>query len=131
MAGSVFSRHTSKNACVKENKHVFFLCTGDPLSCVQIKSSDCCDVISAKLKFLNSYDYIFNPALFIVNLESSRFGSRENIPVSQQNSQTFKEICAHISIFFDSSFMLAYCTVIVHFCYSFNLKPSTFCENVL
>ena len=63
---------------------------------------DYCDDVSAKLKYLNSCDYTFNPVLFIVNLEDSHFRSRENIPVLQQNSQTSKEIGADISLFFGS-----------------------------
>ena len=101
MARSVFSRHTSKNACVKENKHVFFLCTGDPLSCVQIKSSDCCDVISAKLKFLNSYDYIFNPALFIVNLEGSRLDLGKTSLFHNKTVKPSKRY-VHISLYFST-----------------------------
>ena len=54
-------------------------------SCLQIKSSDYSDDVSVKLKYLNSYDYIFNHTLFIISLEDSHFGSRENMLVSHQN----------------------------------------------
>ena len=57
-------------------------CFGNYRSCVQIKSSDYCDGESAKLKYLNSYDYIFNPMLFVLSLEGSHFGSKENMPVN-------------------------------------------------
>ena len=45
----------------------------------EIKSSDYRDVVSVRLKYLNSYDYIENPVLFIISLEDSHFGSRENM----------------------------------------------------
>ena len=57
-------------------------CFGNYRSCVQIKSSDYCDGESAKLKYLNSYDYIFNPMFFVLSLEGSHFGSKENMPVN-------------------------------------------------
>ena len=63
-----------------------------------MKSSDYCDGVSAKLKYLNSYDCIFNPILFIISLEDNHFGFRENMPVSHQNCKTSKEIGADISI---------------------------------
>ena len=47
----------------------------------EIKSSDYRDGVSVKLKYLNSYDHIFNHVLFII----SHFGSRENMLVSHQN----------------------------------------------
>ena len=62
-----------------------FLCFGNSLSFFEEKSSDYCDGVSVKLKHLNSYDYIFNPVLFIISLEDSHFGSRENMFVSHQN----------------------------------------------
>ena len=55
-----------------------------------------------KLKYLNSYDYIFHIVLFILSFEDRHFESREYMPVSHQNSQTSKEIDADISIFFGS-----------------------------
>ena len=61
------------------------LCFGNSYSYFQIKSSDYRDGVSVKLKYLNSYDYIFNPVLFIVSLEDSHFESRENTLVSHQN----------------------------------------------
>ena len=79
--------------------YLFSQCFGSSLSCVQIKSSDYCDDASAKLKYLNSYEYIFNPALFIINLEGRHFGSRESIPISHQNSQTSKEIVVDTHFF--------------------------------
>ena len=96
---------TRKKACVEENKHLylFSLCFGNSHSCVQIKPSDYCDGISAKLEYLNSYDHTFNTVLFIISSEDSHFGSTENMPVSHQDSQTSKEIDADISILFDSS----------------------------
>ena len=45
----------------------------------EIKSSDYRDVVSVRLKYLSSYDYIENPVLFIISLEDSHFGSRENM----------------------------------------------------
>ena len=80
-------------ACIKENKHVylFSLCFGNSRSCVQIKSSDYCDGVSVKLKYLNLYDYIFNPVPFIISLEDSHFGSRENMPASHQNNEILKK----------------------------------------
>ena len=51
----------------------------------EIKSSDYRDGVSVKLKYLNLYDYIFNPVLFIISLEDSHFGSRGNMLVSHQN----------------------------------------------
>ena len=42
----------------------------------EIKSSDYRDGVSVKLKYLNSYDYIFNPVLFNISLEDNHFGSR-------------------------------------------------------
>ena len=83
-------------------KHIIFNILWNNHSCVQIKSSDYCDGVSAKVKYLNSYDYIFNPKLFIISLEGNHLGSRENMPVAHQNSQTSKEIGADISIFLDS-----------------------------
>ena len=80
-------------ACIKENKHayLFSLCFGNSRSCVQIKSIDYCDGVSVKLKYLNLYDYIFNPVTFIISLEDSHFGSREKMPVSHQNSEILKK----------------------------------------
>ena len=51
----------------------------------EIKSSDYRDGVSVKLKYLNLYDYIFNPVLFIISLEDSHFGSRGYMLVSHQN----------------------------------------------
>ena len=51
----------------------------------KIKSSDYRDGVSVELKYLNLYDYTENPALFIISLEESHFGSRENMLVSHQN----------------------------------------------
>ena len=67
---------TCKNACVKESKHVYLFsqCFGNSRSYAQKNSSDYCDVVSAKLKYLNSYDRISNLVLFIIILEGSHFG---------------------------------------------------------
>ena len=83
---------TSKKVWVKESKHAYLFSQwfGNSHSCVQIKSSDYCDGVSVKSKYLNSYDYIFNSVLFITSLEGSYFPSRERIPVSHQNNQTSK-----------------------------------------
>ena len=96
---------TNKNAFVKEIQHVylFSLSFRNSPSCVQIKSSDYWHDSSAKLKYLHSYECIFNPVLFITSFYGSHFGSRENVPVSHQNSQTSIEIGADISIFFGPS----------------------------
>ena len=56
-----------------------------------------------KLKYLNSYDCIFNPVHFIINLEGNHFRSRLKIPVSHQDSQTSEKIDVDISIFLGSS----------------------------
>ena len=61
------------------------LCFGNSHSCFQMKSSDYCDGVSVKLKYLKSYDYISNPVLFIISLEDSHFESRGNMLVSHQN----------------------------------------------
>ena len=61
------------------------ICFGNSLSFFEIKSSDYRDGVFVKLKYLNSYDYIENPVLFIKSLEDSHFGSRENMLVSHQN----------------------------------------------
>ena len=52
----------------------------------EIKSSDFRDGVFVILKYLNSYDYIFNPILFIISLEDNHFGSRENMLDSHQNN---------------------------------------------
>ena len=83
-------------------KFIFSQCFGNSHFCFQIKSSDYCGGVSAKLKYLNLYDYIFNPVLSIVTLEGSHFGSSEDTPVSQQNSQTSKKIGLNISILLSS-----------------------------
>ena len=41
--------------------------------------------VSLNLKFLSSYGYIPNLVLFIISLEDSHFGSKENMLVSHQN----------------------------------------------
>ena len=78
-------------------------CFGNSHSCVQIKSSGYCNDASAKLKYLNSYDYISNLVDFIKSLESFEFGSTECILVSHQHSQTSKKIGLGISLFINSS----------------------------
>ena len=94
VAGPVFSRRhhiqaLSKKACVKENEHVylFSLCFSMLWKFSFLfseKSSDYCDGVSVKLKYLKSYDYISNPVLFIISLEDSHFESRGNMLVSHQ-----------------------------------------------
>ena len=86
---------------VKASKHLclFSQCFGNFYYCIQIESSDYYNRVSAKLKYLNSYDYDFDPVLFIISLEGSLFGARESMSVSHQNSQTSKEIEVDISIF--------------------------------
>ena len=66
-------------SCVRESKHVylFFQCFGNFHFCVEIKSSNYSDGVSLKLKYLNSYEYISNPGLFIISLERRHFGSRK------------------------------------------------------
>ena len=92
--------------------YTYFLYASKILSCFQINSSYYGDGVSAKLKYLNPYDHIFNPVSFILSLEDrhieSRHGiitpwPRENMSVSLQNNQTSKEIGANISIIFGSS----------------------------
>ena len=101
---------TIEKPCVKENKHIylFSLCFGKSHFCVQIKSNDYCDSGSAKLKYLSSYDCIFNPVHFNINLKGNHFRSWLKIPVSHQDSQTSKEIGADISIFLGSKNILRF-----------------------
>ena len=61
------------------------LCFGNSHSCFKIKSSNYHNGVSVNLKYLNSYDYIFDPVLFIISLEDGHFGSRGNMLVSHQN----------------------------------------------
>ena len=73
------------------------LCFGNSHSCFQIKSSDYRDGVSVKLKYLNSYDYIFNPVLWktlILDLGKTCLFCTKTNP---------KEIGADISIFLGSS----------------------------
>ena len=81
----------------------------------ELKSSDYRDGVSVKLKYLNSYDYIFHPVLCIISLEDSHFGSRENILVSHQNKPQ-RNRCRYLNIAWLLCFILTYCKVIVHFC---------------
>ena len=105
--------------------YLFSQCFENSHFCFQIKSSDYCSGISAKLKYLNSFEYIFNPMFFIVSLEESHFGYRENVLVPQQNSQTSNEIGVDKS-FKLPCFILTYSKAILHFHYSFNVQPSIF-----
>ena len=61
--------------------------------------SDYCDDVSVKLKYLNPYDYTFSPVFFAISCEGGHFESREYMPVSHQNSQTYKKIGVDNSIF--------------------------------
>ena len=120
---------TSKKACIKVSKQLYWFsqCSRNSHSCVQIKSSDYCDGVFAKLKYLNSYDYIFNPVFFIISLEGSHFGSRENLHVWQENSQTSKEIgVKYLNIYRLLCFLLTHSKAIIHFCCSFKFQPSFF-----
>ena len=83
--------------------YLFSQCFGNSHSCVQIKSCYCCYFASAKLKYLNSYYYIFNLVLFVIRSEGSHFGYSESITISHQNSQTSEKIGADVSIFLGSS----------------------------
>ena len=107
MTSSVFSSHTIACRYLKlikrpalRNIHLclFSQCFGNSFSCVKIKVSDYCNGVSAELEYLSSYEYNFNPVLFIISLEGSHFGSRESIPISHQNSQTSKEILLGSSV---------------------------------
>ena len=62
---------------------------------------------------------------FIVSLEESHFGYRENVLVPQQNSQTSNEIGVDKSYKLPC-FILTYSKAILHFHYSFNVQPSIF-----
>ena len=85
---------------VSNNLYLFSQCFRTSHSCFQIKSSDNnCDGVSEKLKYLNLYDHISDPMVFIITLEHRHFGSRESISATQQNSQTFKEAEVDTSIF--------------------------------
>ena len=108
----IYVPKTSKKACVKGSKHLYLFsqCFGSSHSCFQIKSSDYCDDVSVKLKYLSAEDHICNPVLFIISLDGSHFGSRESIPISHQNSQNFREIVVDISIFLGSSVL--YCHMV-------------------
>lgn len=85
VTGLVFSSHAIvfrfleivKKLCVKESKHLnlFSQCFGNFYSSVQTKASDYSNGVSAKLKYPNIHDYIFDYLLFIINLEVSHFGS--------------------------------------------------------
>ena len=106
---------TSKKACVKENEHVYLflyvsLCFGNSHSCFQIKSSDYRDGVSVKLKYLDSYDYIFIPVPFIISLQDSHFGSGENMLVSHQN-KSWRNRCRYLNISRLLYFILTYCSV--------------------
>ena len=109
---------TNKKACVKENEHVclFSLCFSMlwKFSSEILKSSDYRDGVSVKLKYLNSYDHIFNLVFFIISLEDSHFGSRGNMPVSHQNKSE-RNRCRYLNISRLLCFILTYCKVIVHF----------------
>ena len=100
-------RETSRKTRVKESKYLYLFdqCFGNTQSSIKITSSDYYDHVSTKFKYLNSYNYIFNPVLFIMTFEGSYFGSRENTRVSHQNSQTFKEKGVDISLFLGSSIL--------------------------
>ena len=84
---------TGKKSFVKNCKYLYWFsqCFGTCQSYVQINSSDYCVDASSKLKYLNSYDYVFNPVLFIVSLEGSHFWFRESMSLSHQDSQTSRE----------------------------------------
>ena len=102
MTSSVFSSFTIvfrylilvKKTCVIESKHLCLLSrySGNCHSSVQIMSSDNCDDVSAKMKFLNSYDYTFN-LLFSYNLQGYRFRSSESIPISHQTVKAQNKQC--------------------------------------
>ena len=53
-------RKTSRNNRIKENKdlYLFSQCFGHTHSCIQIKSSDYCDEVYTKFKYLKWYNYI-------------------------------------------------------------------------
>ena len=85
----------------------------------QIKSSDYCDGVFGRLKYPNSYDYIFNLVFFfIISLEGNHFRSSGSMSALQQNSQTSKEIRVDISIFvghsIQSSFFGILCNCLDH-----------------
>lgn len=76
-----------------------FLVFGNSSFCVQIKPTDYCDSGSAQLKYPNQCDCNFNSVLSIMSLEGSHFGSKECMPVSDQSTQTSKEIGIYTSIY--------------------------------
>ena len=108
----IYVPKTSKDACVKESKHLYLFsqCFGNFHSCFQIKSSDYCDDVSVKLKYLNAEDHICNPVLFVISLDGSHVGSRESTPISHQNSQNSKETVVDISILL--GFSVLYCHMV-------------------
>ena len=79
----------------------------------ETKSSDYRDGVSVKLKYLDLYGYIFNPVLFIISLEDSHFGSRENRLVHTKINPRCR--CKYLNISWLLCFILTYCKVIVHF----------------
>ena len=77
------------------------LCFGNSHSCFQIKSSDYRDGVSVKLKYLNSYNYIFNPVLFIKVWKTVISDLGKTCLFHTKTNP--KEIGADISIFLGSS----------------------------
>ena len=59
---------------------------------------------------ISSYDYICNPAIVIISLGGSHFGSRETMPVSNQNGETSKDTDVDILVFVGSSVL--YCRLV-------------------
>ena len=70
---------------------MFSQCFGNCYLCVPINSRDYYDGAFTKLKYFNSYDYIFNPVLFIISLESSHFGFTKSIPVLTKTIEPLKK----------------------------------------
>ena len=89
----------------KMSMYTYFLHVSLPLgnynSCFQIKSSDYGDGVSVKLKNLNSYNYIFNPVLFIKVWKTVISDLGKTCLFHTKTNP--KEIGADISIFLGSS----------------------------
>ena len=122
---------TSKNTCFKGKTHSY-LFSYYLYNFVQLKSSDYYDGVSAKLKYLNAYDYIFNPACtFHCKFVRQPFwiqGKHTYFTPKESNLYGNSGRCLKCFRFF--CFMLRYSKAIIHFYCSFKLQPPTFCISV-
>ena len=114
---------TSKITCVKAIKN--FQCFESFNSCVQILSCDYCDGVSAKLKYLNSYDYMlkFGKQPFWIQGD-------HDCNISKQ-SNLFRNGSRYPVIYRFLCFRLIYSKAVAHFCYYFKLQHSAFWYSIL